>query len=64
MTAEEILAKLPDDASIFVNPLFWYTPNAFSFCYLSGPYWGVLDKMSFAVHRGNNDQGKDKKVEL
>ncbi|PID62773.1 MAG: hypothetical protein CR974_03255 [Gammaproteobacteria bacterium] len=56
VTAQEILAKLPPDASLFVNPLFWYTVMHLVFV-VSALLLGYLDKMSFSAHRnhGNND---------
>ncbi len=53
VTADEILAQLPADASIFVNPLFWYTVMHLIFV-ISAVLLGVLDRMSFSAHRHHN----------
>lgn len=50
VTADEILAKLPADAPLTSNPLFWYTVMHLVFV-ISAVLLGVLDKMSFATHR-------------
>lgn len=55
VTASEILAKLPPDASIFVNPLFWYTTIHLIFV-ISAVLLGILDKISFASHRGHSGE--------
>ncbi len=52
--AQEILAKLPPDASLFVNPLFWYTVMHLVFV-VSALLLGYLDRMSFAAHRKSHD---------
>lgn len=54
VTADEILAKLPADAPLIANPLFWYTVMHLVFV-ISAVLLGVLDKMSFASHRGHSD---------
>lgn len=58
VTADEVLAKLPPDASIFVNPLFWYTAMHLVFV-LSAVLLGVLDRMSFSAHRNHAPQEKE-----
>lgn len=50
VTATEILAKLPQDAPLTANPLFWYTLIHLVFV-VSAVLLGVLDRMSFAAHR-------------
>lgn len=50
VTADEILAKLPADAPLIANPLFWYTVMHLVFV-ISALLLGILDKMSFASHR-------------
>lgn len=50
VTADEILAKLPADAPLTANPLFWYTLIHLVFV-ISAVLLGVLDRMSFASHR-------------
>lgn len=54
VTAGEILAKLPADASVFVNPLFWYTVMHLVFV-ISAVLLGYLDRMSFAGHRSHDN---------
>lgn len=55
VTASEVLAKLPPDASLFVNPLFWYTVMHLVFV-TSAVLLGYLDKMSFAAHRSHSQE--------
>lgn len=50
--AADILAELPPDASVFVNPLFWYTVMHLVFV-ISAVLLAILDKMSFSGHRGH-----------
>lgn len=50
--AEQILATLPENASLFDNPLFWHTVIHLVFV-ISALLLGVLDKMSFASHRNH-----------
>ncbi len=52
--AQEILATLPPDASLFVNPLFWYTLMHLVFV-VSALLLGYLDKISFSAHRQHNN---------
>lgn len=59
--AEQILAELPADASIFVNPLFWHTLIHLVFV-ISALLLGMLDRMSFSAHRnghGTTDTTKE-----
>lgn len=55
VTADEILAKLPADASLTANPLFWYTVIHLVFV-ISAVLLGVLDRMSFAAHRSSSHE--------
>lgn len=48
--AEQILQKLPNDASLSQNPLFWYTVIHLVFV-VSALLLGLLDRISFAKHR-------------
>lgn len=50
VTAGEILAKLPENAGLLQNPLFWYTVMHLVFV-ISAVMLAILDKLSFSSHR-------------
>ncbi len=52
MVIEDVLAKLPPNASLYENPLFWQTLIHLVFV-ISAVLLALVDKVAFSKHRSN-----------